>query len=67
MATTKNRDIAKKVIVNTSYLCPHCGSAEVFTDTGDSYVDYPLKRCQNCGGLLDWSNTEWSDRYDATL
>lgn len=66
----KDRDVAKKVIVTVTkwYACPCCKSSkdgDVFTDTGDSYEDYPLRRCQNCGQLLDWSETEYSEWYAA--
>jgi hypothetical protein len=67
----KERDVKKKVEVHSNkynselYSCPccHSGDENVFTDTGDCYVDYPLRRCQNCGQLLDWSDTNWRDYY----
>ena len=56
----KERDIAKKVIVNKygQYTCPCCKSS----DAWDVFCEnYPLRRCQNCGQLLDWSDTSWRD------
>lgn len=34
-------------------LCPNCGS-KTHTDCGDSFLDYSLDYCPNCGQALKW-------------
>lgn len=45
----------KKVISDGKgkYYCPSCGKSAL-TDTGDSFVDYRLSYCDNCGQRLEW-------------
>lgn len=37
----------------TNRLCPTCGSI-THTDCGDSFLDYSLEFCPNCGQALKW-------------
>lgn len=44
------KQIPKKPI---NGLCPTCGSI-THTDCGDSFLDYSLEFCPNCGQALKW-------------
>lgn len=35
------------------YVCPICNGG-LKTDTGDSFVDYYLERCMQCGQKINW-------------
>ena len=43
----------KVVIKNRMPYCPCCGT-KATTDTGDSFVDYGLDYCNECGQKIDW-------------
>lgn len=57
------RQVPKKVVKTKNiyghngydYRCPICGG-DAETVTGDSYLDYRLNFCDDCGQKLDWSD-----------
>lgn len=49
------RRIPKDVIMGD--VCPNCGSRG-YTETGDTFLDYRLIYCDNCGQRLKWQDEE---------